>query len=244
METLKLSFVIGALTLAGGCVGSKSSDTSTSSSTVDSKDSTKESDSGGTTGDTTTTTGTTSGNYVGLFFQGDIAGDGQGNVTDGKYGFGFYPYSYADDYSDLSTMLCFAYVGMANGNPIEATCADCEYTYSITSTDGTGEEGDCKSLQDAGIGGADPAILSKYWGPGGAYEVSLGVGYISSSPKYQIPVVYAYFTDYADKGWILFAYDYDAVGKGNAQASGMNNEIKWARAARDQTTGYEYYYSL
>jgi hypothetical protein len=168
-----------------------------------------------------------------VFYQGEVIGD-KTTMTSGKYGLAYYPYDFASDTSDLTNNLCYAWIDLKAGGTI-SSCANCDFSYSISADVTTGSSGSsCAALIAGGATGADEAVLGSYWGPGGPYEVTGGFGYAASSPTYGIPVVYFYYKS----SWSLFAYQY-----GNGTTSSNGGNFYWTRPGRDATTGYEVYYN-
>ena len=240
METLKLSFVIGALALASGCVGTDKTgnDTGTSTTgTTDSKDSGKDSgtDSGTTDSGTTDSGTTTTGTFVVASLVGADISEGYG-----KYGIGYYSYDYANNVIDASQYVCYSYIELKAGDTL-ADCADCEFSYSLQSDSGYGNDGsDCQTLLDSGVGAADASALAGSWGPGATYDVGqTGFGYTSNHPKYNIPVVFSYSTQ--NQSWGVIGYQYEATGN---SVSGAGNTINFTRQLLDAYGYAAYYYPV
>ena len=182
------------------------------------------------------------GPYAAIFYEGLLSGDTH-TLTDGQYGFAAYRYNARQDHSNLQQSLCRSYARLVNGDPIDAVCTDCDYTYSLIGTEGGGSEGDlCQHLIDSGMGAMDPTAIDAYF-----VGFSFGIGWVQNYRGNNFGAVMQYQFDYPEYGWFLFAYDYDVTYSGgqhppNGKASGGGGKVSWTRPARDRNSNYEVYY--
>lgn len=180
------------------------------------------------------------GPYVALSYDGEITGDGL-HLKQGKYGFAAYHYNLRQNRSDLNRpALCKSYAVLVEGDPIEATCNGCDYSYSLIGTEGGGSDGaDCQKLLDAGVSALDQQNIDAYF-----VGFSFGMAWVPAYQNYGFGAVLSYQFDYPEYGWFLFAYDYDVPYQDpNGSASGGGGTIKWTRPIRDRNSRYELYYA-